>query len=99
MRRRLPESTGLALAGTILVHGATGAFLLISGSGGRVHAPPTYKVRLVAAPEPVPDARRAPESVERQAAPPVAPIPKPAPRSTAAKTPPPPSSGERLLNV
>lgn len=97
MRRAVaaPGSPTLALAGTVLVHGAAIALLYVSAADARQPLPPTYRVRLVAAPEPVPDARRAPESVERQAAPPVAPIPKPAPRSTAAKTPPPPVADDR----
>lgn len=88
----MPDSTGLALAGTLLVHGATGAFLLAAGSGSRTPPPPTYKVRLVAAPDMDPKARLAPEALDRPAeAPPApAPAPKPAPRNTAARAAPPP---------
>jgi outer membrane biosynthesis protein TonB len=84
----MPDSTGLALAGTLLVHGATGALLLAAGSGSRTPPPPTYKVRLVAAPDMDPKARLAPEALDRPAEAP-APAPKPPPRNTAARAAPP----------
>jgi outer membrane biosynthesis protein TonB len=95
MRRRVPDSMGLALAGTLLVHAAAGAFLFVSGAHARTPAPPTYKVRLVAAPAPDPTARRAPEAVDRPAEAP-APVAtkKPPPRSTVARAAPPPDAGE-----
>jgi outer membrane biosynthesis protein TonB len=80
---------GLALAGTLAVHGVAGAFLLVGGAA-RSAGPPTYKVRLVAAPAPDPDARRAPPAVDRPAeAPSPVPLKQPAPKSTAAQTAPP----------
>jgi periplasmic protein TonB len=86
----MPDPTGLALAGTLFVHGATGAFLFAAGREGNVKAPPTYKVRLVAAPAPDPTAKRAPESVDRPAeAPAPAPSKKPPPKSTVAPAAPP----------
>jgi outer membrane biosynthesis protein TonB len=91
MRRRIPNHTGLALAGTLLVHGASGAFLFATAGEGPKKQPPTYKVRLVAAPEPDPNARPAPDAVDRPAEAP-APAPsakKPPPRSTIAKAAPP----------
>ena len=94
MKRGVPESAGLALAGTLLVHGVAGAFLFVSGAHARTAAPPTYKVRLVAAPAPDPTARRAPEAVDRPADTPApAPAPalkKPTPKSTVARAAPPP---------
>jgi len=94
-RAAAPGNPTLALAGTVLVHGAAFALLVVTAAGARQPAPPTYRVRLVAAPEPAPDARRAPESVDRPAAPPVMPTPRPAPRSTAARTPHPPVADDR----
>lgn len=92
MKRRAPSHTGLALAGTLVVHAAAGTFLFVSGAHARTAAPPTYKVRLVAAPAPDPTARRAPEAVDRPAdAPAPAPAAKPLPRSTVARAAPPPS--------
>jgi len=89
-RERAPTSAGLALAGTLAVHGVAGAFLFAAAPHGRETVPVTYKVRLVAAPAPDPNARRAPEAIERPAERP-APVPqkKPAPRNTAAQAPPP----------
>lgn len=94
MKRRVPESAGLALAGTLIVHGVAGGFLFVSGAHARTTAPPTYKVRLVAAPAPDPTARRAPEAVDRPAeAPAPAPaVKKPPPRSTVARAAPPPDA-------
>jgi outer membrane biosynthesis protein TonB len=83
------------MAGTVLVHGAAAVLLYVSAAEARQPAPPVYRVRLVAAPEPTPDARPAPPAVDRPAAAPVPPAPKPAPRSTAAKTPPPPTGDDQ----
>lgn len=91
MRRpeRGPRSSGVALAGTLVVHGVAGA-LLFAVPHGRVPALQTYKVRLIAAPAPDPNARRAPEAVERPAERPApAPVKKPPPKNTAAQAPPP----------
>jgi outer membrane biosynthesis protein TonB len=89
-RPRAPESVGLALAGTLVVHGAAGAILFIAAPHGRTVAPPSYRVRLVAAPAPDPTQRPAPDVIERPAERP-APIAekKPAPKSTVAPAPPP----------
>lgn len=95
---RRPAAAGnptLALAGTVLVHGAAMALLYATAADARAPMPPAYRVRLVAAPEPTPEARPAPESVDRPAAPPVAPATRPAPRNTASRTPPPPVSDDR----
>jgi periplasmic protein TonB len=89
-RERAPTSAGLALAGTLVVHGVAGAFLIAAAPEGRAATPLTYKVRLVAAPAPDPNARRAPEAIERPAeAPAPVAVKKPAPRNTAAQLPPP----------
>lgn len=81
----------LGLAGTLAVHGAALVLFLTSAAGAR-SAPPTYRVRLVAAPEVSPEARRAPPAVEREAAPkePPPPTRQPTPKNTASPAPPPP---------
>ena len=91
-RRPLPSNTGLGLAGTAMVHALAGV-LLFGGAPSRRVAPPVYKVQLVAAPEPEPGTRRAPEAVERPSAEPPAPLPKPKPepRSAASHAAPPPT--------
>lgn len=93
MRRR-PKSeinVPLGLLGTGLVHGVALVLFLGSAAGAR-SAPPTYRVRLVAAPEVPPTAKPAPPAVQREAAPPEPPppTPKPPPKNTAAQTAPPP---------
>ncbi len=94
MRRRTPPPTnaGLALAGTLTVHAVAMGFLF--GSAG-VHRtlPPTYTVRLVAAPAPDQETRPAPEAFERPAEEKPAPVPaaKPPPRSTVSRAAPPPT--------
>ncbi len=92
--RRGSTTSGLALAGTMLIHGTAGVLLFATGSDARTPPPPTYRVRLVAAPEPEPGERRAPEAIDRpaeQVAPPLTRTPK----TTAASTPPPPAPDAR----
>lgn len=95
MRRRAapPRSAAIALTGTVLVHAAALGAVVVSGASARTPVPPTYRVRLVAAPEP--QARRAPETVDRPAEAPAAPSTRRPPRSTAAQTPPPPTPDTR----
>ncbi len=73
MRRRTPPPTnaGLALAGTLTVHAVAMGFLF--GSAG-VHRtlPPTYTVRLVAAPAPDQETRPRRRSRCRASGPPPA---------------------------
>lgn len=90
-RRPTPGNTGFGLAGTAVVHGLAGV-LLFGGAPSRRAVPPVYKVQLVAAPEPDAGARKAPDAVERPAAEPPAPLPKPKaePKSTASRAAPPP---------
>ena len=92
-RPRAVTNVPLGLVGTLVVHGAALVLFLGSATGAR-SAPPTYRVRLVAAPDVPEDARRAPPAVEREAAPkePTPPAPKPAPKNTAATAAPPPVS-------
>jgi outer membrane biosynthesis protein TonB len=81
----------LGLIGTVVVHGVVLGLFLASASGAR-SAPPVYRVQLIAAPEVLPDARPAPQAVQREAAPPEppAPAPKPPPKNTASQAAPPP---------
>jgi outer membrane biosynthesis protein TonB len=95
-RRRLPGNVGLGVLGTAAVHGLVTVFFLASARGART-APPTYRVRLIAAPELGQEQRKAPEAVAREAEPkaPPAPAHKPPPRSTVSKAAPPPVSDTR----
>ncbi len=84
---------GLGLAGTIVVHGVA-VLVLAAGPGTRKPLPPTYTVRLVAAPAPDQETRKAPEAFERPAEERPAPVPaaKPPPRSSAvSRAAPPPT--------
>lgn len=91
-RARTPAHVGLALTGTLVVHGAVGLFLF-AAPGTRKALPPTYTVRLIAAPLADLEARKAPEAFERPAEEKPAPAPaiKPAPRSTVSRAVPPPT--------
>ena len=88
-----PRSAGIALVGTVVVHAAALGAMAVSGASARTPAPPTYRVRLVAAPEP--DARRAPATVDRPAERPAPPDNQRQPRSTVSRTPPPPAPDTR----
>lgn len=90
-RPRLKTNVPLGLVGTVAVHGAA-LVLFLASAGGARSAPPTYRVRLIAAPEFDQAARPAPAAVEREAAPkePPAPTPTPPPKHTASPAAPPP---------
>jgi len=97
VRRTHPQtgrSLWLGLAGTITVHAVAGVFLFASAAGVHAPVPPTYKVRLIAAPEPDPNARRAPEAIDRPAEerPAPAPAAKRPPKSTVSRAAPPPTA-------
>jgi protein TonB len=91
-RTRAPDHVGLALTGTLVVHGVVG-MLLFATPGTRKALPPTYTVRLIAAPAADLEARKAPAAFERPAEEKPAPVPavKPAPRSTVSRAAPPPT--------
>jgi outer membrane biosynthesis protein TonB len=93
IRRRSPTNTSLALAGTLVVHAVAGAFLFAAADVRRV-LPPTYRVRLVAAPAPDQESRRAPEAFDRpaQEQPAPAPAAKPSPKNTVSRAAPPPTA-------
>src|SRR5207248_1900453 len=81
----------VALVGTVAVHALAALFLVAGAAAARKPVPPTYRVHLVAAPEPAEDARKAPEAVERPAEEKPVPAPKrKSPKSTVAPAPPPP---------
>ena len=81
---------GVGLAGTVAVHALAGVFLTGAADARRT-APPTYRVHLVAAPEPTEEERKAPAAVDRPAEEKPAPAPKaPSPKSTVSKAAPPP---------
>ncbi len=91
-RRMAPEGrgSGVAFSATLAIHAVAVGFLFSSPTLGHRVLPPVYSVNLVAAPETPPEARRAPEVVERPAERP-APISSRRPRrTTVAETPPPP---------
>jgi len=94
LRGRRPHTgIGLPLAGTIAVHSVAAA-LLVAGPASRKPLPPTYTVRLVAAPAADQETRKAPEAFERPAEEKPAPVPaaKPPPRSsTVSRATPPPT--------
>ena len=92
MRRgRGSESARVGLIGTVAVHALAGLFLVAGAAAARKPLPPTYRVHLVAAPEPTEDARKAPEAVDRPAEAKPAPAPKAkSPKSTVSPAPPPP---------
>ncbi|HYL55452.1 MAG TPA: TonB C-terminal domain-containing protein [Gemmatimonadales bacterium] len=90
-RSRGQASVRVGLAGTVAVHALAALFFIASAADARKTAPPTYRVHLVAAPEPTPEERKAPPAVDRPAEEKPAPAPKaPSPKSTVSKAAPPP---------
>jgi protein TonB len=90
-RARAPGPVGMALTGTLMVHGLVGV-LLFASPKGRARLPPTYTVRLIAAPLAEMESRKAPEAFERPAEEKPAPLPAAkTPRSTVSRATPPPT--------
>jgi periplasmic protein TonB len=90
-RGRNSAPVGMALTGTLFVHGVAGILLLAAPDPNR-KLPPTYTVRLIAAPAADLESRKAPEAFERPAE--EKPAPAPAaktPRSTVSRATPPPT--------
>jgi outer membrane biosynthesis protein TonB len=90
----------VAFVGTLVIHATVGGAVLRFPNQERHAAPPVYRVELVAAPLPQPEARRAPEAVERppeRPAPavPIAPRPRAPTAAKPAPTPTPPSPSPR----
>ena len=91
-RRRMEAASRggtVALTTTAAFHLLVGIAVFGAPGPATPPLPPVYRVELVAAPRPEPEARRAPEAVQRPAEQP-APTPRPAARTTVAPTPPPP---------
>lgn len=90
-RSRTPAPQGLAVLGSVTVHLVAG-MLLVSSASGRTRLPPTYTVRLIAAPAADLETRKAPEAFERPAEEKPAPLPAAKnPRSTVSRATPPPT--------
>jgi protein TonB len=81
----------MAVTGTLVVHGVVGLFLFGTPSGHK-RLPPTYTVRLIAAPASDLESRKAPEALERPAEEKPAPAPQvKTPKSTVSRATPPPT--------
>ncbi len=89
LRGREPRGNGVALLGTLVIHGAMALGIAVSPSMVPRAMPPVYQVELVAAPRAEPERRKAPEVVERPAERPM-PSPTTPRRTSVAETPPPP---------
>ena len=88
-RGRAPAPVGMAVTGTLVVHGLVGG-LLFGKPAGRTRLPPTYRVHLIAAPAPDLESRKAPEAFERPAEEKPAPVPATKrPQSTVSRATPP----------
>lgn len=93
-RGRAPAPVGMALTGTLMVHGVAG-LLLFGNARAHTRLPPTYRVHLVAAPAPDQESRKAPPAVDRPAEEKPAPIPAPKrPQSTVSRATPPPTQDQ-----
>ena len=91
MKRRggNPAPVGMALTGTLFIHGVAG-MLLFSTPNAHRKLPPTYTVRLIAAPAADLESQ-APEAFERPAEEKPAPASAKTPRSTVSRATPPPT--------
>jgi len=84
----------MAVTGTVFVHGLV-IVLLFGTPSGRTRLPPTYRVRLIAAPAADMESRKAPEAFERPAEEKPAPIPAAKrPQSTVSRATPPPTQDQ-----
>jgi outer membrane biosynthesis protein TonB len=84
----------MAMTGTLVVHGLL-IVLLFGTRSGPKRLPPTYRVRLIAAPAADLEARKAPEAFERPAEEKPAPIPAAKrPQSTVSRATPPPTQDQ-----
>ena len=88
-RGRTPAPVGMAMTGTLVVHGLL-IVLLFGTRSAHTRLPPTYRVHLIAAPAPDMESRKAPEAVDRPAEEKPAPIPAAKrPQSTVSRATPP----------
>lgn len=92
--RGAPAPVGMALTGTLVVHGVVG-MLVFGAARTQTRLPPTYRVHLVAAPAPDQESRKAPEAFDRPAEEKPAPIPAAKrPQSTVSRATPPPTQDQ-----
>jgi len=89
-RGRAPAPVGMAVTGTLLVHGLVGVLLFGTPSRG-ARLPPTYRVHLIAAPAADMESRKAPQAFERPAEDKPAPVAAKSPQSTVSRATPPPT--------
>ena len=96
-RKRQRDGAGVAFAATVMLHVAA-AGVMLARPGTARPVPPVYRVELVAAPRPEPQAQRAPEVVERPAErrPPPVPRPQPPRRTSVAREAPPPEAQPKM---
>lgn len=80
----------VAFAGTFVLHAAVVGLVFATEGTHSIPDVPVYTVQLVAAPRPEPDARRAPEVIERPAQQAQAVPREPPPQTAMAEAPPPP---------
>ncbi len=92
--RRRDGGGMIAFAGTFALHAAVAGVVFATDGHHSVPDVPVYTVQLVAAPRPEPDARRAPEVIERPAQRPQAVPRTPPPQTAMAEAPPPPEETE-----
>jgi len=84
----------MAMTGTLVIHGLL-IVLLFGTRSARTRLPPTYRVRLIAAPAADLEARKAPEAFERPAEEKPAPLPATKrPQSTVSRATPPPTQDQ-----
>ena len=82
------------MGGTFMLHAVVAGLVFATEGDHYVPDVPVYTVQLVAAPRPDPEARRAPEVVERPAQRPQAVPRTPPPQTAMAEAPPPPEETE-----
>ncbi len=86
-----PAPVGMAMTGTLLVHGLVGV-LLFGTRSPHTRLPPTYRVHLIAAPAADLESRKAPQAFERPAEEKPAPAPTAkSPQNTVSRATPPPT--------
>jgi outer membrane biosynthesis protein TonB len=89
-----PDGSGVALAGTAFVHAALAVLVWQTPNDFQLPSVPVYRVELVAAPRPEPEARKAPETLQREAERPLPALRPPRRTSVSEATPPPPEQPE-----
>ncbi|MCZ6917599.1 MAG: TonB C-terminal domain-containing protein [Gemmatimonadetes bacterium] len=93
-RSRQGSGITVAFAGTFMLHAVVAGLVFATEGDHRVPDVPVYTVQLVAAPRPEPEARRAPEVIDRPAQRTQAVPRTPPPQTAMAEAPPPPEETE-----